>query len=163
MRGWNDTPAVLLQLRAYFEHAFGKEGFEALSAVLSKPPLQTCLRVNTLKATPQVPFRHMLQVCCTWITAALPCPSSLHPASPPPLSPPSLLLLCVAPPLQEVLATVQAGLNEAAGHRAFLHPAIPEAVILQGSGPHTDIDYAPCGASRRPETRAHAAHPTQPA
>jgi hypothetical protein len=41
------------QLRAYMEHLLGVDEFGKLNTVLAKPPLETCLRVNTLQSTPQ--------------------------------------------------------------------------------------------------------------
>lgn len=43
-----------LQVRAYLEGAFGQERLSAISAALTTPPKATCLRVQTLRAAPEV-------------------------------------------------------------------------------------------------------------
>lgn len=42
------------QVRAYLAAAFGEERFDAISSALCRPPLKTCVRVNTLKADVEV-------------------------------------------------------------------------------------------------------------
>jgi hypothetical protein len=42
------------QVAAYLAHAFGPAQLQRLSAALCRPSLQTCLRVNDLRTTPQV-------------------------------------------------------------------------------------------------------------
>lgn len=41
-------------MQAYLEAALGAEQLRRISAALARPPLATCLRVNTLRTTPQV-------------------------------------------------------------------------------------------------------------
>jgi hypothetical protein len=43
-----------MQVHAYLEHAFGAGRLQQMSAALAKPALHTCLRVNTLRTSPQV-------------------------------------------------------------------------------------------------------------
>lgn len=42
------------EVKQYLESAFGAAKLAAMSAALARPPLTTCLRVNTLRTTPQV-------------------------------------------------------------------------------------------------------------
>lgn len=42
------------EVAAYLEAALGPERLAAISAALTRPPLATCLRVNTLRTTPEV-------------------------------------------------------------------------------------------------------------
>jgi hypothetical protein len=42
--------------------AMGAEQFAAMQAALTVPPLHTCVRVNTLRTTPEV-CRHAMCVC----------------------------------------------------------------------------------------------------
>lgn len=42
------------EVQAYLEAALGAEQLRRISAALARPPLATCLRVNTLRTTPQV-------------------------------------------------------------------------------------------------------------
>lgn len=44
---------MLLQVKHYFEGAFGVEGFRKLEQTLCQPPVTTCIRVNTLRTTVQ--------------------------------------------------------------------------------------------------------------
>jgi hypothetical protein len=55
------SPGLLcmLQVRAYMEAALGVQRFAAVSAALTVPPLHTCVRVNTLRATREVCTRCM--------------------------------------------------------------------------------------------------------
>lgn len=48
------------EVQAYLEAALGAEALRRISAALARPPLATCLRVNTLRTTPQV---------CRWSAA----------------------------------------------------------------------------------------------
>lgn len=45
---------MLVQVHGYMEAALGVEQFAAMRAALTVPPLRTCVRVNTLRATQQV-------------------------------------------------------------------------------------------------------------
>ena len=42
------------EVQAYLEAALGAQALRRISAALARPPLATCLRVNTLRTTPQV-------------------------------------------------------------------------------------------------------------
>jgi hypothetical protein len=69
--------------------------------------------------------------------------------NPPPVSPPPYPPASLQPPLQDLLRRLPALLtpeDRAMLERrpAYVHPQLPDAIILPGSGPH-DIDYAPCG------------------
>jgi hypothetical protein len=48
------TVCLHAQVHAYLEHAFGANRLQQMSAALAKPSLHTCLRVNTLRTSPQV-------------------------------------------------------------------------------------------------------------
>lgn len=41
-------------LQEYLQAVFGVERFRTIAAALMRPPLSTCLRVNTLRTTPEV-------------------------------------------------------------------------------------------------------------
>jgi 16S rRNA C967 or C1407 C5-methylase (RsmB/RsmF family) len=47
------------QVEAYLATAFGAEGLRQINECLSRPPLNTCIRVNSLKATTQVGCAHL--------------------------------------------------------------------------------------------------------
>jgi 16S rRNA C967 or C1407 C5-methylase (RsmB/RsmF family) len=50
-----DQPSLLdLQVHDYLDHAFGAARLQKISEALARPALHTCLRVNTLRTTPQV-------------------------------------------------------------------------------------------------------------
>jgi 16S rRNA C967 or C1407 C5-methylase (RsmB/RsmF family) len=51
------------EVKQYLEAAFGAAKLAAMSAALARPPLATCLRVNTLRTTPEV--RRPVQLRCT--------------------------------------------------------------------------------------------------
>lgn len=48
---------VRVQVERYLRGAFGDEPFRRISEALARPPRSTCMRVNTLRRTPQVRVR----------------------------------------------------------------------------------------------------------
>lgn len=54
-------PLVNMQVHDYLDHAFGAARLQKISEALARPALHTCLRVNTLRTTPQV----LLPICNT--------------------------------------------------------------------------------------------------
>lgn len=57
------VPMHHTQVQSYLEHAFGPLKLQQMSAALCRPALDTCLRVNTLKTTPQVNTHTNMCVC----------------------------------------------------------------------------------------------------
>ena len=49
------------EVQSYLEAALGAEQLRRVSAALARPPLATCLRVNTLRTTPQVGGRQVFE------------------------------------------------------------------------------------------------------
>ncbi|EFN59890.1 hypothetical protein CHLNCDRAFT_132901 [Chlorella variabilis] len=87
------------EVRQYLEAALGPQKLAEISAALARPPLATCLRVNTLRTSPQDLLRR----------------------------------------LPEALAPEDRALLET--NPAYVHPLLPDAVILPGTGPHA-VDYS---------------------
>lgn len=61
-----------MQVQGYMEAALGVEQFSAMQAALTVPPLHTCVRVNTLRTTPQVgsldlPHQNPAQAVTLWL------------------------------------------------------------------------------------------------
>ncbi len=54
------------EVQAYLEAALGTEQLRRISAALARPPLATCLRVNTLRTTPEVGRGMFLGVQGSW-------------------------------------------------------------------------------------------------
>jgi hypothetical protein len=50
---------IILQVRAYLAAALGEEQLLRASAALCRPPLRTCVRVNTLRADPEEVARQL--------------------------------------------------------------------------------------------------------
>ena len=135
----------------YLEAALGADKLRQISEALTRPPLATCLRVNTLRTMPEVGAErgHALPGgCCMALSRAgtptLACHSALC------VSARRLLhsLHC----LQELLRRLPAALTaeDAAlleQNPAYVHPLLPDAIILPGTGPHA-IDYTRTGARR---------------
>lgn len=102
-RTWDPTAQWDPEVEAYLAAALGADRLRAISAATVRPPLTTCLRVNTLRTTPEDVLRRL--------------PNALSPAD------------------KELLEQV--------GRQPYIHPAIPFAVMVPGSGPH-HVDYTDC-------------------
>ena len=105
MRSWSPTVTWNAEVEEYLASVLGRDRLEAISAATVAPPLTTCLRVNTLRTTPQQ----------------------------------------VVEGLQAELSPDDRQMLEASGHQPYIHPTIPCAVMVPGSGPHHGIDYDVCG------------------
>ena len=158
------------EVRQYLEAALGPQKLAEISAALARPPLATCLRVNTLRTSPQVPcrarrrplrrraaaanpltstcrgnsqlaLRHLRQAAHTYLpTTKPPLPATAaHPPLPGCLAPSRLPPQDLLRRLPEALAPEDRALLET--NPAYVHPLLPDAVILPGTGPHA-VDYS---------------------
>ena len=72
------------EVQAYLEAALGTEQLRRISAALARPPLATCLRVNTLRTTPEVGGEVFIGVqgscehVCLLVLTGCPCRRRLH-------------------------------------------------------------------------------------
>ena len=154
------------EVEAYLEAALGgPAAMRRISAALARPPLATCLRVNTLRTTPEVRAGWLTAKATAWGS----CQTGTQPHGLPPLSqhplqeakcmlvasscticPPTLPLPPCRP--QELLRRLPAALTpeDAAlldANPPYVHPLLPDAIILPGTGPHT-IEYSRAGEGR---------------
>lgn len=152
-------------MQSYLEACLGEEELQRINEALTRPPLATCLRVNTLRVTPEV--------CCILLplpfallapsNSALVCqaPARLCPGSTRPAGPGAR----VAPishsshsnhynySTQELLDRLPGAMSpedqalvEANPRKPYIHPQLPGAIIVPGTGPHA-IDYSCTGVS----------------
>ncbi len=175
------------QEQAYLEAMLGAAQLRRISDALARPPLATCLRVNTLRTTPQVlraggmlpgaaprRFSRTLQQPLAYdvsfaplgndkaaeplhallLELEMPLRAAGHAHRLP--QPPSCTPLPVCNPsatpaliLQDLLRRLPAHLTREDAalleqNPAYVHPLLPDAIILPGSGPHA-IDYSRAG------------------
>jgi hypothetical protein len=141
--------AALPQVRAYLSAALGADHFGRVSAALCRPPLRTCVRVNTLRA--RVEVRRGLAAAGAEPRACA-CGRPLQRAAAGCAVDPGD---CSLP--QDVAAEINAalaaaGIKSSRGSEGGCGAApvaervagAPMALMLPGSGPHA-IDYAACG------------------
>jgi methyltransferase NSUN6 len=102
-RVWDPTVQWDPEVEVFLGNALGVDRLKAISQATSRPPLLTCLRVNTLRTTPE----DLL--------------ARLHGA--------------LSPGDQQLIAQ--------AGTQPYIHPQIPFAIMIPGSGPHS-VDYTSC-------------------
>ena len=100
-RNWDPKCTWDPDVERYLTAFLGAERFAAISSAIVRPPLQTCLRVNTLRTTPEDVLRRL----------------------PDALSPTDRHLLAQSP------------------RQPYIHPLLPFAILVPGSGPHHGINY----------------------
>jgi len=102
-RTWDPSVQYDLEVETFLGNALGVDRLAAISSATCRPPLATCIRVNTLRTTAEDVLRRL--------------PTALSPSD------------------QKLLA--QAGIQPS------IHPQIPFAIMIPGSGPHP-VDYSQC-------------------
>ena len=101
-RCWNPDPARWdPEVEILLSNSLTSDRLEAISAASCLPPLLTCLRVNTLRTTPEEVLQKLEDA----------------------LSPSDRSLLLSSP------------------RKPFVHPLVPNAVLVPGSGPYS-VDYS---------------------
>lgn len=100
-RSWDPSLQWNPDVEQYLSSALGSSRLQAISSAAVRPPLATCLRVNTLRTTPEDVLRR----------------------------------------LPDALAESDKAILVNAEHQPHVHPELPMAVIVHGSGPHP-VDYS---------------------
>jgi 16S rRNA C967 or C1407 C5-methylase (RsmB/RsmF family) len=102
-RTWDPSVQWDPEVETFLGNALGIDRLKAISQATSRPPLLTCLRVNTLRTTAEDVLRR----------------------------------------LPTALATEDQQLLAQAGAEPYIHPDIPFAIMIPGTGPHP-VDYSQC-------------------
>lgn len=98
---WNPSVQWDPQVEEYLTGALGTERLCSISAATVRPPLTTCIRVNTLRTTAEDILRR----------------------------------------LPDALTEEDRKFLSNAEHPPYIHPQLPMAVMVPGSGPHA-VDYS---------------------